>query len=77
MKLNRLKIYRPEYECLTDKPIYARIIVMSNFYKLVCINKVQPCINYIPAYKPYWLLAFPKIHYKKVSPEEMKSIKSR
>lgn len=77
MKLKRFIIYRPEFECMTDKPICARLHVMLNYCRFVSINKTQPTMNDIPCCKPFWMLTFPKIKYTKVSHEEMKQIISR
>ena len=76
MKVKKLQICTPEYECYTDKPLYARLIVLTNIHKLIVIKKIQLTMNNAPCCKPYWVLAFPKIKYIKCSTEEMKIIKA-
>lgn len=71
MKLKRFIINRPELECLTDKPICARLVVILNFYRLIYINKIQLTMNDIPCCKPFWMLTFPEIRYIKASREEI------
>jgi hypothetical protein len=76
MKIKRLTIFMPEYNCYTSKPVYARFLVLFNAHKLLKLRKVQLTMNDVPCCKPVWMLAFPKVKYIKCSSEQMKLIKA-
>lgn len=61
MKTKRFDIVKLPFDCETNHPILARLIILSKMHKLISFGKIQPTINGIECGKPFYRLYIPKI----------------
>lgn len=66
MKTKRFDIVRLVYDCKTNHPILARIIVLSKMHKVIKFVKIQPMVFGIDCCKPFYRLYIPKVRFFKV-----------
>lgn len=65
MRIKKFDVVRLPYECETDHPALARLIVLSKTHKLVKFRRIQIVLNGKECCNPLYRLYIPKIKYIK------------
>lgn len=65
MKIKKFAIERLEFDVEYVNPIFGRLYLLFNYFKLIKFAKIQPCIWDNPVCKPIYRIYMPKINIVK------------